>query len=386
MSIGETLAQARHDAGLSIADISSQTGIKLSIIDEIEHDNYTACGGDYRARETIAAIARTLGLDPGPLIDAYDTARQPAGWIAATASEPDLAAQAPEEFTRWPDPEPVMADPDTQPITMSLPPEPPPADEPADEPAGLSTTAESPDPVAPVEAVMLAGARWPARPASAGQRPFIWFALGGALLVVITLGGILLIMGTAGQPTPPALSAGRHHHGGPSGGRGAAHPTPTRPPPSPASKGSAQALAPASIAAFGPGGPGQGDSPQLARQALAGKAAAPWHSAWYTTSRFGNLQPGTGLLLNMGRKVTITSARITLGNHPGTDLALRIGNSPALARLRPAAHANGAAGVVELKTAPTRGRYVLVWFTRLPPDRAGTFQVSVYDIKVRGYR
>jgi len=29
---------------------------------------------------------------------------------------------------------------------------------------------------------------------------------------------------------------------------------------------------------------------------------------------------------------------------------------------------------------------VLVWFTRLPPDQAGTFQASVYDIKVLGYR
>jgi hypothetical protein len=31
-------------------------------------------------------------------------------------------------------------------------------------------------------------------------------------------------------------------------------------------------------------------------------------------------------------------------------------------------------------------RYVLVWFTRPPADQAGTFQASVYDVKLYGYR
>jgi hypothetical protein len=35
-------------------------------------------------------------------------------------------------------------------------------------------------------------------------------------------------------------------------------------------------------------------------------------------------------------------------------------------------------------SAPARGRYVLVWFTRLPQDSAGTYQASVYDIRVSG--
>jgi hypothetical protein len=87
----------------------------------------------------------------------------------------------------------------------------------------------------------------------------------------------------------------------------------------------------------------------------------------------------------MGRTVTITSARIALGNDRGADVGLRIGNAPILSSMRPVGQADGAGGLVRLKTAPARGRYVLVWFTRLPPDRAGTFQVSVYDIKLRGY-
>jgi hypothetical protein len=34
--------------------------------------------------------------------------------------------------------------------------------------------------------------------------------------------------------------------------------------------------------------------------------------------------------------------------------------------------------------APAHVRYVLIWFTKLPPDTAGTYQVSVYKISVQG--
>jgi len=41
--------------------------------------------------------------------------------------------------------------------------------------------------------------------------------------------------------------------------------------------------------------------------------------------------------------------------------------------------------VVRLRLrSPARGRYVIVWFTRLPPDRSGTFQAAVYRIRLRG--
>ena len=144
--------------------------------------------------------------------------------------------------------------------------------------------------------------------------------------------------------------------------------------------------APSSIASFGPGGTSQGDNPQLADLAVQGKAATPWHSDWYATPQFGNLQSGTGLLLDMGGTVTFTGARIALGYGPGAALDLRIGSTPALASMRTVAHSANASHQVLMHLQPTRGRYVLVWFTRLPPDQAGTFQASVYDIKVLGYQ
>jgi hypothetical protein len=147
----------------------------------------------------------------------------------------------------------------------------------------------------------------------------------------------------------------------------------------------AQALTPASVAAFGPDGTADGDDPQNAALAVGGDPARPWHSDWYTTPDFGKLQAGTGLLLDMGRTVTVTSVRLSLGGEPGADLQLRAGDTPVLADLPPVASSAGAGGTVQLPfTVPVRARYLLIWFTRLPPDASGTYQANVCGIGVGG--
>ena len=72
MSIGETLARARHQAGLSVAQVSEQTRIRPLIIRGIEADDYSTSGGDFYARGNIRDIAEVVGTDPGPLIEEYD--------------------------------------------------------------------------------------------------------------------------------------------------------------------------------------------------------------------------------------------------------------------------------------------------------------------------
>ena len=144
-------------------------------------------------------------------------------------------------------------------------------------------------------------------------------------------------------------------------------------------------LRPVSATGFDPYGSGQ--NAQLARLAIDGSPATAWHTEWYTTAKFGNLKPGTGLLIDMGRLATITGARITLGSSAGADFQLRVGSSASLARLRTVAHADGAGGQVNLRlAAPARGRYVLIWFTQLPPDGSGTFEASVYNVRLEGHR
>lgn len=152
----------------------------------------------------------------------------------------------------------------------------------------------------------------------------------------------------------------------------------------PASAPPPQVLTVASLAAFGPAGLAGGDNPQSAGQALVGDPAAPWNSDWYIYPDLDDT-PGTGLLLDMGRTVTVTSVRVSLGGKPGASLQLRAGRVPALAWLPKVASVSDAGGTVELQpSAPVHVRYLLLWFTRLPPDPAGTYQASVYQVIVRG--
>lgn len=72
MNIGETLARARGEAGLTVTQVSARTRIRETVIRAIERDDFTMCGGNFYARGHIRGIARTIGLDPEPLIHAYD--------------------------------------------------------------------------------------------------------------------------------------------------------------------------------------------------------------------------------------------------------------------------------------------------------------------------
>jgi hypothetical protein len=145
-----------------------------------------------------------------------------------------------------------------------------------------------------------------------------------------------------------------------------------------------QAIVPVSAVAFGPQGTADGDHPQNAARVLTDPSSG-WLTAWYMTPDFGNLQTGTGLLLDMGRTVTITTVKVTLGGLPGANLELRVGAVPELGALPAVTTVTDAGDAVNLPLAmPKRARYVLLWFTRLPPDNAGTYQALVHQVTVQG--
>jgi cytoskeletal protein RodZ len=89
VSIGDTLAQARSQAGLTITQVSQRTRIRETIIRGIEHNDFSACGGDFYARGHIRSIARVVGADPEELIREYDaTHSAPEAIRAADVFEP----------------------------------------------------------------------------------------------------------------------------------------------------------------------------------------------------------------------------------------------------------------------------------------------------------
>ena len=89
MSVGDALAQARSQAGLTIAQVSQRTCIRETIVRGIEHDDFSGCGGDFYARGHIRSIARVVGLDADELLREYDrTHGAPDAITAAEVFEP----------------------------------------------------------------------------------------------------------------------------------------------------------------------------------------------------------------------------------------------------------------------------------------------------------
>ncbi len=209
-----------------------------------------------------------------------------------------------------------------------------------------------------------------------------WFRLGWVALLVLVWLGVAAYDLRAGLPKVASAAPAARVHPVTQGHAGRA--------PAPKTAISvavpARALTPVSATAFGPSGAGMGDAPQLASLAIDDNPATAWHTDWYATARFGDLYAGTGLLLDLGRAATITAAQITLGPVRGASLELRVGAAPLIASLPAVAQAADAPGAVNLQlNPPAHGRYVLVWFTSLPRDPAGTFQASVYDIRLEGH-
>jgi cytoskeletal protein RodZ len=89
VTIGDALAEARRQAGLTVTQVSQRTCIRETIIRGIERNDFSACGGDFYARGHIRSIARAVGADPEPLIREYDTTQgAPEAITAADVFEP----------------------------------------------------------------------------------------------------------------------------------------------------------------------------------------------------------------------------------------------------------------------------------------------------------
>ena len=73
------------------------------------------------------------------------------------------------------------------------------------------------------------------------------------------------------------------------------------------------------------------DNAAQARGAFATNPANAWNTQFYLNNPvFGGLKSGTGLLLDMGKSVTLSSVQLTFGPTAGTNLTIEIGNQPGL--------------------------------------------------------
>ena len=72
MSLGSLIAKARKDAGLSLEDLAAKTNIRISVLSEIEKNNFSHCGGETYARGHVRNIAAILKADQKEFIRLYE--------------------------------------------------------------------------------------------------------------------------------------------------------------------------------------------------------------------------------------------------------------------------------------------------------------------------
>ncbi|MGW7492536.1 helix-turn-helix domain-containing protein [Streptomyces sp. NPDC054786] len=90
-SVGAALQKARIGAGLTVEEVSTTTRVRIPIVQAIEQDDFSRCGGDVYARGHIRALARAVSLDPRPLIDQFDA--EHGGRPAPTPAAPLFEAE-----------------------------------------------------------------------------------------------------------------------------------------------------------------------------------------------------------------------------------------------------------------------------------------------------
>ncbi len=131
-----------------------------------------------------------------------------------------------------------------------------------------------------------------------------------------------------------------------------------------------------------------------AKFAIDSTPSTAWHTQFYVGNPvFGGLKTGTGLLLDMGKQVSLRSVQITFGPEAGANVEIEVGNSNAISPqgkasfTRVAKLKDVAAGPVTFQASgAAKGRYVLIWFTKLPPLQGSNnqFEALVYNVLVRG--
>ncbi len=130
----------------------------------------------------------------------------------------------------------------------------------------------------------------------------------------------------------------------------------------------------------------------MAANVLDGNSAG-WQTEQYIGSPFfGNLKPGSGLILNMGKPVTITSVTIEFGAMPGANVELKEGDSDARSAqneqsmVTVAARDDVSGSQTFTIAKPVTDQYLVVWFTKLPPlaHTHAKYMAQVFNIVIRG--
>ncbi|MBX6768399.1 MAG: AMP-binding protein, partial [Actinomadura rubrobrunea] len=114
---------------------------------------------------------------------------------------------------------------------------------------------------------------------------------------------------------------------------------------------------------------------------LDGKPSTQWETQTYTSSNFGNLSNGFGVVLDMGRPVKVDHVVVDAPVSSSVPIQLRVGDAKSLSALHVVGQQEGSGQFTIKATREARGQYVMIWFTTpVPPG----FKAKLNDVAVYG--
>ncbi|MFF5205216.1 protein kinase family protein [Streptosporangium sp. NPDC000396] len=215
----------------------------------------------------------------------------------------------------------------------------------------------------------------PSIPASVPTQPHQPRPSGGGTLNKVAMTLVVLLVMVAVGLSAWTLGRSIGNTGTPAAGE-TAKPAPT------ASAVATREVKPARVTGFDPLSEDGEERSELALNAVDGKSSTDWHSESYNSVDFGRLKEGVGLLLDMGQNVPVKQVSVDFGGGSGGTVEIRVGDSQDLKAMETVGKSTDASGKKTFSAdSPQKGRYVVVWFTKLPTYQ-GKFRGTVFDVKV----
>jgi hypothetical protein len=154
------------------------------------------------------------------------------------------------------------------------------------------------------------------------------------------------------------------------------------------------AIQPVSAHGFDALNPADGgdENTNMAANVLDGNSQG-WATQQYYQSPFlGHLKAGTGLILDLGKPVRVSSITVTFGAVPGANVQIKVGSSDArsasnLASMTTVASANDVSGSYTFNVQhPVLGQYLVIWFTKLPPmaQSGNKYMAQIFGVAIHG--
>ncbi|MGA3153437.1 MAG: protein kinase family protein [Streptosporangiaceae bacterium] len=134
-----------------------------------------------------------------------------------------------------------------------------------------------------------------------------------------------------------------------------------------------------------------GDENSAEAENVLSHASGGWATQQYIgNAYFGGLKKGTGLILDMGKPVRVSSVTVQFAGIPGAEAQLKIGNSDArspanLASMTDLTPVTGVQGSYTFTVhSSASGQFIVIWFTRLPSVGGGKFMGQITAITIQG--